>query len=73
MVCRGHFTYSGRFLRENGERERLFWPIGESLTLILATEVEGIFNVSGSNRRMRELQGVFETPPRVRVTVPHYN
>ncbi|KDQ19367.1 hypothetical protein BOTBODRAFT_27950 [Botryobasidium botryosum FD-172 SS1] len=29
-----------------------------------ATEVEGTFRVSGSNKRMRELQAVFETPPR---------
>ncbi|KAF8907295.1 hypothetical protein CPB84DRAFT_1744675 [Gymnopilus junonius] len=29
-----------------------------------ATEVPGTFRVSGSNKRMRELQAVFETPPR---------
>ncbi|KAI0267804.1 Rho GTPase activation protein [Gloeopeniophorella convolvens] len=29
-----------------------------------ATEVEGTFRVNGSARRMRELQTVFETPPR---------
>jgi len=29
-----------------------------------ATEVEGTFRVNGSNRRMRELQAKFETPPR---------
>ncbi|KZT40042.1 Rho GTPase activation protein [Sistotremastrum suecicum HHB10207 ss-3] len=29
-----------------------------------ATEVEGTFRVSGSNKRMRELQAIFETPPR---------
>lgn len=28
------------------------------------TEVEGIFRISGSTRRMRELQTIFETPPR---------
>ncbi|KAI0303563.1 Rho GTPase activation protein [Multifurca ochricompacta] len=29
-----------------------------------ATEVEGTFRVNGSNKRMRELQAIFETPPR---------
>lgn len=29
-----------------------------------ATEVQGTFRVSGSNRRMRELQTLFDTPPR---------
>ncbi|KAF8896430.1 Rho GTPase activation protein [Infundibulicybe gibba] len=29
-----------------------------------ATEVPGTFRVSGSNKRMRELQALFETPPR---------
>ncbi|KAF8638282.1 hypothetical protein AX17_002302 [Amanita inopinata Kibby_2008] len=29
-----------------------------------ATEVEGTFRVSGSNKRMRDLQSAFETPPR---------
>ncbi|KAG8833207.1 hypothetical protein FRC18_004007 [Serendipita sp. 400] len=28
------------------------------------TEVEGIFRINGSSRRMRELQTIFETPPR---------
>lgn len=31
-----------------------------------ATEVEGTFRVPGSNKRMRDLQTAFETPPRVR-------
>ena len=30
-----------------------------------ATEVEGTFRVNGSNKRMRELQAIFETPPKV--------
>ena len=30
-----------------------------------ATEVEGTFRVNGSNKRMRELQAAFESPPRV--------
>ncbi|KZV64514.1 Rho GTPase activation protein [Peniophora sp. CONT] len=29
-----------------------------------ATEVEGTFRVNGSNKRMRELQAIFETPPK---------
>ncbi|KAL5504217.1 SAC7 [Sanghuangporus vaninii] len=29
-----------------------------------ATEVEGTFRVSGSNKRMRDLQAIFETPPK---------
>ncbi|TFK46072.1 RhoGAP-domain-containing protein [Heliocybe sulcata] len=29
-----------------------------------ATEVEGTFRVNGSNKRMRELQAIFEAPPR---------
>ncbi|KAF8269898.1 Rho GTPase activation protein [Lactarius quietus] len=29
-----------------------------------ATEIEGTFRVNGSNKRMRELQAIFETPPR---------
>jgi len=31
-----------------------------------ATEVPGIFSASGSNRRMRDLQAIFESPPHVR-------
>lgn len=33
----------------------------------VATEIEGTFRVNGSNKRMRDLQAVFETPPRVRI------
>ena len=36
-----------------------------------ATEVEGTFRVNGSNKRMRELQAAFETPPRVRPNSSH--
>jgi hypothetical protein len=47
-------------------------PAGRSLTPScalphVATEIEGTFRVNGSNKRMRELQAVFETPPRVRI------
>lgn len=34
-----------------------------------ATEVPGTFRVNGSNKRMRELQAEFETPPRVRAII----
>jgi len=34
-----------------------------------ATEVPGIFSVSGSNRRMRDLQAAFESPPDVRLQI----
>ena len=34
-----------------------------------ATEVEGTFRVNGSNKRMRELQAAFESPPKVRTVV----
>ena len=33
----------------------------------VATEVAGTFRVSGSSKRMRELQAAFETPPTVRI------
>jgi hypothetical protein len=33
-----------------------------------ATEVEGAFRISGSAKRMRDLQEVFDTPPRVRIS-----
>ncbi|CAE7066469.1 unnamed protein product [Rhizoctonia solani] len=29
-----------------------------------ATEVEGVFRINGSNKRMRDLQSIFESPPR---------
>lgn len=34
-----------------------------------ATEIEGTFRVSGSTKRMRELQQIFETPPKVSYSV----
>ena len=37
-----------------------------------ATEVEGTFRVNGSNKRMRELQAAFESPPRVRPDSSHF-
>ncbi len=54
-------------------------PIDESPRLLeyvfeggAATEVEGTFRVNGSNKRMRELQAAFETPPRVRANSSHF-
>lgn len=43
------------------------------LHLSSATEVPGTFRVSGSSRRMRELQAAFETPPRVRSSVTAFS
>lgn len=43
--------------------------LGLSFSFV-ATEIEGTFRVNGSNKRMRDLQAVFETPPRVGVPVP---
>lgn len=38
-----------------------------------ATEIEGTFRVSGSTKRMRELQQIFETPPKVGYTFSVHN
>lgn len=59
------FIVSGLYLKENGAC--LFGC--DSLYIAhrkAATEVAGTFRVSGSNKRMRDLQALFETPPRVR-------
>jgi hypothetical protein len=62
-----HFSTSGLFLKEKGERW-IPYCLGINdarLTLeFTGTEVVGIFRISGSTRRMRELQIIFETPPR---------
>jgi len=51
------------------------WCVGGGRMLVVpgaqyvtppATEVPGTFRVSGSNKRMRDLQAIFESPPRVR-------
>ncbi|OBZ72003.1 Rho-GTPase-activating protein 5 [Grifola frondosa] len=47
----------------NANGELYVWGTFPSL-LQSATEVEGTFRVNGSNKRMRELQTAFETPPR---------
>ena len=36
-----------------------------SLCYPAGTEVEGTFRVSGSSKRMSELQAIFEAPPKV--------
>ena len=35
------------------------------VSLYVGTEVEGTFRVSGSSKRMSELQAIFEAPPKV--------
>jgi hypothetical protein len=35
------------------------------ILLCVGTEVEGTFRVSGSSKRMSELQAIFEAPPKV--------
>jgi hypothetical protein len=39
-------------------------------TAIPSAEVEGTFGVNGSAKRIRELQSVFETPPKVHLPSP---
>lgn len=34
----------------------------------VATETQGVFRVSGSSKRMRDLQALFEAPPKVITT-----
>ncbi|KAG9119823.1 hypothetical protein FRC07_004953 [Ceratobasidium sp. 392] len=52
----------GLFLKENGMHCR--FPVVPNLIPSPATEVEGVFRINGSNRRMRDLQTLFESPPR---------
>ena len=65
---------SGLFLKENGEWKQFSGDPFAGLLLgtssYVATEIEGTFRVNGSNKRMRDLQAVFETPPRVRIPFP---
>ena len=57
---------SGLYLKENGTiRPRTSLSLSQAHPC-QATEVEGTFRINGSNKRMRELQAAFETPPRVR-------
>ena len=41
-----------------------------AVVIHVATEIEGTFRVNGSNKRMRDLQAAFETPPRVSIFLP---
>ena len=52
----------GVFLKEKGT----FLPIMycHSLSMFLATDVEGIFRLSGSAKRIKELQVIFDSPDR---------
>jgi hypothetical protein len=34
-----------------------------------ATEVEGTFRVSGSSKRMKDIQAIFDSPPKVKKSV----
>ena len=65
-----HSYSSGLYLKENGASNLRFLARALSEGMI-ATEVEGTFRVSGSNKRMKELQAAFETPPRVRPVSAH--
>ena len=58
--------YSGLYLKENGACHSISALEVYSHCPFSATEVEGTFRVSGSNKRMRDLQALFETPPKVR-------
>ncbi|CAE6441874.1 unnamed protein product [Rhizoctonia solani] len=62
----------GLFLKENGiyfSCSLCMLPPPTSPSSPPATEVEGVFRINGSNKRMRDLQSIFESPPRAS---PHY-
>lgn len=52
-----------RLPQSRGSRER--GRSSHELCIRTATEVEGVFRIAGSQKRMRELQETFDTPPRV--------
>ena len=58
---------SGLFLKEHGMiTDSRGGPTLISIVLLcVGTEVEGTFRVSGSSKRMSELQAIFEAPPKV--------
>ena len=57
---------SGLFLKEHGTRaDSRARPHVDQICYLVGTEVEGTFRVSGSSKRMSELQTIFETPPKV--------
>ncbi|CAA7266973.1 unnamed protein product [Cyclocybe aegerita] len=55
---------SGLYLKENGWSSPPHSPVSSLTQPAAATEVPGTFRVNGSNKRMRDLQAAFETPPR---------
>ena len=54
----------GVFLKEKGETMYIHFPSLFSYNLNLATDVEGIFRLSGSAKRIKELQVHFDSPDR---------
>ena len=61
----------GLFLKEKGEQDSSFAAQGHvelihslSLPPRTATEVEGVFRIAGSQKRMRDLQETFDTGPK---------
>ncbi|KAG8712396.1 hypothetical protein FRC11_000258 [Ceratobasidium sp. 423] len=52
----------GLFLKENGTF--ILFSVRCPAHISPATEVEGVFRINGSNKRMRDLQSIFESPPR---------
>ena len=55
----------GLYLKENGKSPSPISPCRSTLISLTATEVEGVFRKAGSEKRMKELQETFDTPPRV--------
>jgi hypothetical protein len=53
----------GVFLKEKGKSSALTLQ-RTSLNLVAATDVEGIFRLSGSAKRIKDLQTVFNSPPK---------
>ena len=52
----------GVFLKEKGTRE--FSHLWTNWLIRAATDVEGIFRLSGSSKRIKELQAIFDSPDR---------
>ncbi len=54
----------GVFLKEKGELAFPHCSLFYVLTFAAATDVEGIFRLSGSAKRIKDLQSVFNSPPK---------
>ena len=54
----------GVFLKEKGKIMYIHLPSVSSYNMTLATDVEGIFRLSGSAKRIKELQVQFDSPDR---------